>query len=569
MKKRTIIAAIITLICVVSSNKFWLIYGDAGIDFNVSGKGKTKFETVLYYGQNENRKESVSKTINLDDTSKLTVSVKRAKAPKRLKVIISPQNKLQESAILISDLQLNYEKHKIDAFNNFAVTDAKDYLPKENGALITIANGSAASILYNIPVTMKSDIKFDFYIFVIILVTSFLVFFQLTSYLANFNTRKQHPKTDIIFLVIFFILLFIPMSKISNEKNSRTENRNLSEFKSLIKNGSINFKFGRDFDAWFSDRFAFREKVIRLYSNLFYSINTYYGNDKAFINKNTNWTFIRGHIDSFFSSKKRNLEKYEANIRILKDFCDRQNIKLYILIVPSYADIYREEVYPYFLENKEDPFARIMPQIEKNTGINFIYPRAEILEAKNEDFVFFKTDHHWTDLGVFAGYKALMKTIIKDFPGIKIQERDDYTTFKNNRVRGDSDRAFKNGDTYRMMNLMDKKVLDTDYLYFEHKKSGLLQTLLKDKKTIAREFFHPDGADYRALMLCNSMGENLLEFLPYTFKHFKILRANNSLVQGKKMYSMSRFEKDIVDYKPDVLIFCISTYISNVFENLY
>lgn len=80
----------------------------------------------------------------------------------------------------------------------------------------------------------------------IITVISFLVLWKIVNYISNFKTIKQASRLDIIFLTLFFIILFIPMSHISKKDISTQENRTLTKWRGLIKpNGEINFEFGK------------------------------------------------------------------------------------------------------------------------------------------------------------------------------------------------------------------------------------------------------------------------------------------------------------------------------------
>ena len=94
-------------------------------------------------------------------------------------------------------------------------------------------------------------------------------------------------KLDIVFVVLFIILLFIPMMKISDAEKSKQENRVLAKYEPLFNNGKLNKKFGPQFDNWFNDRFNGRNFLISIFSNLsYYLSNIYQNNSSLFIKKN-------------------------------------------------------------------------------------------------------------------------------------------------------------------------------------------------------------------------------------------------------------------------------------------
>ena len=86
------------------------------------------------------------------------------------------------------------------------------------------------------------------------------------KYLSKFNDIKNNNLYDIAFITIFIILLFIPISHISNEIKSEQENRILTKKPKLINNnGLFNYNFGKQFDSWFNDRFFGRSLILKLY----------------------------------------------------------------------------------------------------------------------------------------------------------------------------------------------------------------------------------------------------------------------------------------------------------------
>ncbi len=110
---------------------------------------------------------------------------------------------------------------------------------------------------------------------------------------------------EIVFLLIFFIFLFIPMLHIEKNDISHRENRTLAKLPPIIgKNGRLNYKFPKQFDVWFNDRFNLRKSFIEAY------------NAKLILNKNwktkdvikgkDNWLFL-GRMESINSYTNQNL----------------------------------------------------------------------------------------------------------------------------------------------------------------------------------------------------------------------------------------------------------------------
>lgn len=154
------------------------------------------------------------------------------------------------------------------------------------------------------------DNTFNFEPFTIILVLTYLLAYKLSDYVANFNTIKEKSKTEIIFLCIFFIFLFIPMSHINQDEISKQEKRTLAKWEPFIEKGNnINYNFGKNFNNWFNDRFNLRTKLIAL-NNIKLVLNKNSSEEGILITKDViigkdNWLFFgnKESTDSYTNSK--------------------------------------------------------------------------------------------------------------------------------------------------------------------------------------------------------------------------------------------------------------------------
>lgn len=412
----------------------------------------------------------------------------------------------------------------------------------------------------------KESAHFDCLLFIIVLVLGYLLSLKITSYLADFKTLKNQSRIEIFFLSVFFILLFLPISHIDQNKISISENRTLAKYPNLFKKGKFNLKFGKDFEYWFNDRFFLRKELINL--NSIYKIFSYkhFETNKTFYYKEYNVVFSKTHIPKKDTVPQKELSKIATSLDEFNLFCKKYNIKLYVLIVP-----YNQYIYQNYAKDYANPkgLTQLNNNIKKlqklsNTNIIYIYDDLKKASQTQKEAVSFKVDHHWTEYGAFVGYKRLMKEINKDYPNIIPVNEDNYRTFRSNKVRCDFDRTFTNGNTLEMapgLKLYANKILDTKYLYYENKNQKLLKTKIVDTdNTRNKTFYYPKGANYRVIETGTSMNENLLQFTPYTFKNLKYISLNN--IRNKKdseiFKIMKYYKKDILDYKPDIIIFCIT-----------
>ena len=283
--------------------------------------------------------------------------------------------------------------------------------------------------------SVRSSIKFEALIFIIIAILGYLLSYKVTSYLADFKVLKNYSRIDIIFLVICTLILFLPMSHISDAKKSDTENRNLASWKPFInKKGEINYNFGKDCDKWFSDRFNFRDFLLRFNAKFVLDKNQ----PDVVIGKD-DWLFYKGengvrnflNLDLFTDSELQHIANYLVSI---DEYCKQRNKRFYFFIGPDKNKIYGEYYPDYIKQTIPNSRSRVMQLINylhENTDINVIYPFNELYEAKKKgELLYWKNDTHWNSLGGYVGYRALMEALLADGVAIKPVVPEKFVKYK-------------------------------------------------------------------------------------------------------------------------------------------
>lgn len=548
VRKRTILAILATIFIVCATNSLWLISSPLVVDFDISAKSRGNTEVRLSH--------NVNKIYNNQDFSRinhLSYSIEKAKFHKKIKFYFSDLNNI--FPITLRNITLRNGKAKLNNWKKFKLEGGK--LEFKDNSLIIKPDYNFVVLTYNEPLNfIRTDFKFDFYIFVIIAVLSFLCMYKLTCYIADFKTIKNQSRIEIIFLAIFFVMLFIPMSKISQDDISRNENRRLAVWKPLItQNGQINYNFGKDFNDFFNDRFNFRENLLDL--NTIFSVYTTGNVNSGYVDMKNKVSYL-----SPYRSSPVNEGAFNTLIQFDK-FLNSNGIDLYILLVPD--KYYISPPKPFRYHTKYDiEMDNKVKELNERSHLHIVHPLNALKKHANESYMYFKTEHHWTDDGAFIGYQELMKEITKKYPDIRILNYNDFDYSYNNLVRGDWGRDFRLGQDSWRLNLpksVVEKLHQTDYRYFTQKDARLLQQEIIDEHfKKEKNYYFPKGANYRVIQLGTSQNENLTEFIPYTFKHVKRLRNNNviDIPLEEEFKILKYYKNEILDYKPDIIIFCIT-----------
>ena len=100
-------------------------------------------------------------------------------------------------------------------------------------------------------------------------------------------------------------------------------------------------------------------------------------------------------------------ENYVADMQALKQSCDAAGKSLYFLIPPNKELVYSEKMPDITVYDSYRREQRLVDYIRANTDLKIAYPLPELLAAKENYQVYFRTDTHWNYAGAFVGVQSL------------------------------------------------------------------------------------------------------------------------------------------------------------------
>lgn len=397
------------------------------------------------------------------------------------------------------------------------------------------------------------------------LITGNLLFFFLIYRLQSCYAarRKNFRPSDALLVGTFFTCLFIPMMNISDEVGSQRENRMLAVKPKLEDILSGNLNTGGEYEKWFDDHFFGRTALIKLHDVIQNGLSLVIRAEKAIYFKENGWDFLMPLVSNL-DYRLTTLQAIVQNLLQLDLFCRQNKIQFYVLEVPQ-----KESVYKGFLSDKygfdEKKFAKASRAQEtirsevREHHIPYVYPYEALRDATKQDFVFFKCSHHWTDWGAFVGYRELMEEVRKDFPDMALVSLNDYQKSSNWLLRDDYLRSYVT--PWHFVRYFNDKNLATSsartfYNYYDHKNGNKMMIQVGEHK---KDFAWSDGK-HKIMLIGTSQNENLLQFLPYSAAQTKYIRLNMPQVKAADQFKILKlYKKDILAFKPDILVLSITT----------
>ena len=310
---------------------------------------------------------------------------------------------------------------------------------------------------------------------------------------------------DNLFFIVFlcsivFFSLYVFVSE--DKKVSTIENKVLVQKPTLSIENILNKSYMNDMEKYLSDQFFNRESFIGKANK--YKIDLLlckYVND-VFLGQD-NYLFVRD------TKKDFDQELIEKNISSLSSFlsyCEKKQITTNVFLVPSSYEILDNKIdlgtALWFYQNAFDKneYFKVLEN-KNNIDINLV---DNILSKEKDNYIYYKTDHHWTTYGAYCLYKGEInkninnyenetKIVSETFSGTTANKINIYNTFdtisapiiKNEEnVEVIYDMNGKNDDLYK-----EKYLNENDkYSYFLDGNHGFVEiknkNLTNDKKTL-------------------------------------------------------------------------------------
>lgn len=197
-----------------------------------------------------------------------------------------------------------------------------------------------------------------------------------------------------VLLILAGITLFAPKQTMSEE-----ENKVLASFPKASVRTIFDGSFMKKFDNYLSDHFAFRTSWIKVETLA----------QKAMGKQEINGVFITPDrlIADIAKPDKDAVDNSIAAInRYKEEFGKGKQVAM--MLVPTAAEIYRESYNPYAPVLDQTQFIQDVYGRLKNVDTVDVYTS---LNAAQNSYIYYRTDHHWTSYGAYIGYAALSKTL--------------------------------------------------------------------------------------------------------------------------------------------------------------
>ncbi|MGL5693796.1 MAG: DHHW family protein [Peptostreptococcaceae bacterium] len=320
-----------------------------------------------------------------------------------------------------------------------------------------------------------------------------------------------------VILFLGFISIFPIINILTPDKTVSTlENKVLTQMPTISLNKIKSGYFMRTFDEYTSDQFPFRKEFISIKNNISYLFG---------VREFRNIYVTKNHrLLEKFIFNKTNIDKNISQVNTIIDKLQNEyNINTKIMVIPTSIAFYDDELPSFTITDNQELALNYL-----KSKIHSFYTPFNILNENKNEYIYFNTDHHWTQLGAKLAYNDLynikedVNTTLNNYEEVA---KDFFGTYYSKAIlptiKGDKIYAYKNYNNFKME--MDLS-LNYNTLYGEDKLNG---------KNKYQYFLHGDPAyaliegnkesKEEILILKDSFAHNFIPFLTINYKKIHVI----------------------------------------------
>ena len=216
---------------------------------------------------------------------------------------------------------------------------------------------------------------------------------------------KKAMWTEAILFLLFIFAFFILNMVLPDRESSEQENRRLQQRPEFSFETLFSGSYTKDFETYITDQFTLRDEWITVKA----------ASELALGKKQNNSMFLCGGDTIIEPYASPGASKLEENITALNALVSNTDADVYFALIPGKSDIWSSML------------PANTPRDSERADIDYCYSLSaadnvdiySALEAHAGEYVYYRTDHHWTTLGAYYAFTALAETMGLDCPSIE------------------------------------------------------------------------------------------------------------------------------------------------------
>lgn len=336
--------------------------------------------------------------------------------------------------------------------------------------------------------------------------------------------KKSFCTANVIFLAVCAILIFgfgAAIFILPQENVSEDENRSLQKFPSFDIEALADGSFTDDVADFYSDQFPMRSTFVGIKSVC----------ELSLLRQENNQTIVGRNGYLISRLEYTDFTKLNSNTNFLCKLQASSSVPVAVYIAPRSIDVNKTYLPADFSSERSDS---VLESLE-SSGLDYISGRDTLKElCDNGEYVWYKTDHHWTTLGAYRAYCELGKVLgftpaeLTEFTVEQVSDSFLGTTYSSSGIkwatpdtveyfRFDGDTSYKTEIYSNSMKLLDSfdSFYNRNYLLTKDKYGSFISS-----NNAITKIYQPGQTKPTLLVVKDSFANSVAPFLA---RHFDLI----------------------------------------------
>ena len=317
---------------------------------------------------------------------------------------------------------------------------------------------------------------------------------------------------------------------------SQMENKTLQSMPKFRFDDLFSGEYAKDLETYVTDQFVFRDDFVEMKSNT----------EKLLGKDENNGVYISSQNTLIDKFKKPDYNQIDSNINSINKFAQSISVPVYFNLIPTQNDIYAHllpDGAPFYSQKE------VIDYVYLKTSNNIdVY---DALMSKNDEYIYYNTDHHWTSLGAYYAYTEIAnqmgKTPIKLGAEKIMNDEFNGTIFSKSGVRyAKTDTISIYTDNYDIL-IEDENGMTPAKIYDETKLEN------KDKYELFLGGNHPSvkiegNGVGKLLLIKDSYANSLVPFLVDNFEEIHMIDLRFYKISMTDYIDMNEIDQVLISY---------------------
>lgn len=224
------------------------------------------------------------------------------------------------------------------------------------------------------------------------------------------ENEKFHQGLTVALLALLLLALTAADLVKADRLFSETENRILAQKPERSLENILSGRYEEDYESYATDQFVSRDRWVALKTRMDILLQkklikgVYLGQDGYLIEQHLPGNYDQGKVNKRLDQLFGLTEQYPGTM---------------VMLVPTADNILVDRLPPHAVSYDQ---RELLAQVKEKLGEEHVIDLFPILEEHREEQIYYRTDHHWTTLGAYYGYRQWTRTM--DYPPRNFDPRD-------------------------------------------------------------------------------------------------------------------------------------------------